>query len=521
MNPHPSRPRPPRSGALTMAWAAFVLLAAPGLAAQVVTGTVLEAETGAPLVTAVLTLLDVDGRAVARVMSNAQGMFTLRAPGPGRFVVRSERIGRVRVESDPLELGAGEIVRLELRAASQAITLAGIEVSADQQCHMTPDEGESMSRVWDQARQALQVEALSRAARTFRYRLSNHARELDPEGDRVFGERFQASRGYLTDPYLSAPIEELLTLGWVRDEPDGGGWSFFAPDAAVLLSDAFLNAHCFRLTAHDDDPGLLGLAFEPIRQSSLPGIVGALWLERSSARLDHLTFRYTHLLGSVAHDVSIPHEARGGRVEFLELADGIWVVSRWHIRMPILRSERLAFMGRVEERITLSGIREEGGQVTEIRRVGGDVVFAALPPEPALPVASEAEERALEAGRVEQFCPAPGRFPDVERGLVEGSITRRAGGEPLIDLPVSLLERRYTLPGGWEGGLIQEETWETTTQTDGRGWYRLCAEPEVGWRGLPLGHFRLIVSSTAGDRLYFSPIGPAPQKVLTHHVVLR
>jgi hypothetical protein len=338
-------------------------------AAQTVMGTVVEAETGAPLVTAYLTLTELDGGIVARTLSDAQGRFTLRAPAPGHYLVRVERLGRRTVVHDPGEVRDGEVVRVELRAESQAISLAGIEVTADQQCRLEPDEGVEMARVWEQARLALQVEALARTERIFRYQLSNYTRELAPDARRVLAQQSRSTGGYLDAPYVSAPVEELLAEGWVQEDPQDGGWTFFAPDAPVLLSDPFLGAHCFRLVADSDDSSLIGLAFAPTHRSTRPGIEGALWLDRESAELRHLSFRYTAFPGAAAGS-PVPAQGHGGRVEFLELPGGLWVVNRWHIRMPVLEQVR----GPRGTSIVLNGILEEGGEVTEIRRASGGVV---------------------------------------------------------------------------------------------------------------------------------------------------
>ena len=45
---------------------------------------------------------------------------------------------------------------------------------------------------------------------------------------------------------------------------------YWAPDAAVLLSDEFLDTHCFHVTRNERRaPGLIGLAFQPVRGRNL------------------------------------------------------------------------------------------------------------------------------------------------------------------------------------------------------------------------------------------------------------
>ena len=59
--------------------------------------------------------------------------------------------------------------------------------------------------------------------------------------------------------------EDLLESGFIR-RVDDGGFDYFGPDASVLLSDAFLDTHCFRLVAREDLPEAVGLAFDPVRK---------------------------------------------------------------------------------------------------------------------------------------------------------------------------------------------------------------------------------------------------------------
>jgi hypothetical protein len=70
----------------------------------------------------------------------------------------------------------------------------------------------------------------------------------------------------------------------------------FAPSALVaqaLLSDPFLDAYCFRLANDAPEPGLVGLAFEPVRRRDVADITGTLWLDAADARLRYLEFAYT------------------------------------------------------------------------------------------------------------------------------------------------------------------------------------------------------------------------------------
>lgn len=87
---------------------------------------------------------------------------------------------------------------------------------------------------------------------------------------------------------------------------------FHAPDAAVLLSDTFLDTHCFRLqSAHRAHVGMVGLAFEPVRGTRTPDVHGVLWMDAESAELRLLEYGYGDLPRSVP-DAAAEH--RRGRL---------------------------------------------------------------------------------------------------------------------------------------------------------------------------------------------------------------
>src|SRR4051812_19227115 len=99
----------------TLLLASLLLAALPaGLAAQGVTGTVVDGRSGAPVPGALVTLVSDDGRVQARVLADRAGTFALRAPAAGRYTLRAERVGYATASSPPLELGAGQVVTYRL-----------------------------------------------------------------------------------------------------------------------------------------------------------------------------------------------------------------------------------------------------------------------------------------------------------------------------------------------------------------------------------------------------------------------
>ena len=148
-------------------------------------------------------------------------------------------------------------------------------------------------------------------------------RTLDSAGVRVRAQSVRTTRSATTRAFRSAPAESLAAHGYVVDRDDGT--VYHAPDADVMLSDAFTNGHCFRLEPPTDSaPEEIGVAFRPVGDDDRRrDISGVLWLDRLTSELRRIEYRYTGLPALV-------ERARpGGTVEFLRLGAGQWMVQRW------------------------------------------------------------------------------------------------------------------------------------------------------------------------------------------------
>jgi hypothetical protein len=352
-----------------LVFAGFFLLAGGGglpLDGQTIQGQILDRDTELPVEGALVLLLDLEGRQHRGSLSNATGRFLLRAPGPGRFRVRAERIGFETVRSDPFELASDQVFGLRLTMAQMAIELEGIRVEGSQRCVVRPEEGLQVARVWEEARKALALQAWTEQEDLFRFRVVSYERDLDPDARLVESETRRAVVGIHSNPIRSLPPEELAEQGFVR-RLDDGGWEYFGPDAQVLLSDAFLDTHCFRLALDATHPTLVGLAFEPVRRRGVPDIAGTLWLDRQTAHLRFLEYRYTWSPWPEMDGVA------RGRVEFEALPGGAWIVRRWWIRMPRVVQD-MGMARRGQTGIRLGGIREAGGEVSSITSLARGVV---------------------------------------------------------------------------------------------------------------------------------------------------
>ena len=340
---------------------ALLLLAAP-LHGQAVRGRVVEAETGAPVPGAILRLRDANGRSVAAVLSDAAGRYHLAAPSAGSWQLRVERVGFASAAPVTLRLQAGQTLEHEVRAESRRVVLEPVVANGSRRdCTVRPRDGDATARVWDEARKALTAAALTadEARYTYTRRVYRRTLRLDDLG--VTAEESWTEAGAGAEPFAATPIARLASAGFVV--PDRDSIEFHAPDARTLLSDEFLDGHCFSLRDGEGDrAGLVGLEFAPVRGQTRPDVHGILWLDRGTARLRWLEFVYTGVewMGEVQH--------LGGRVDLEPMEDGGWIVRRWYIRMPAFTRD--ARVVTVEHPATLTGLVERGGEVLRIGRGG-------------------------------------------------------------------------------------------------------------------------------------------------------
>jgi len=331
--------------------------------AQTVVVRVMAEETSMPVFGALAYLVDPGGRTVRNGLTDERGRALFVGIAAGPYRVRVEMIGLATHETDLFEVGDGMSVAQDVRLASSAIQLEGIEVEADGgRCRLRPGgEGLAIADVWNEARKALTAAALTEDQGTYRYETMTYERRLD-RNFTVLDESENRREGYMRTPFESRPAEDLVQNGFVQRA--GRDNVYYAPDANVLLSDPFLDTHCFRLARGSGaTEGLLGLAFEPTGENrGIVDIHGTMWLDAESAELQWLEFGYQGL------DPDVQSDDIGGRVDFRRMPAGTWIVPEWYIRMPVVaqQRDRLDRMTRF-----VAGYLQSGGVVEDIREAGG------------------------------------------------------------------------------------------------------------------------------------------------------
>ncbi len=336
----------------------LVLLCVGGVEAQTVRGIVRDRVTGQPI-QGVLVILSGDSTGPAiRTLTGPAGRYSLTAAAGGTFRLFLDRIGFERVSIDDFVLTAGQALRRDLEVEPRPISLRGLAVEgATRRCVARPESAAETALLWSEARKALEAAEVT-ARGGLRFRVRARRRTLAPRSLAVLEEWSEERSLVAKYPVRSRPASELADEGYLRTDADG--WmTFFAPDASVLLSDDFLDTHCFDIEPGDGADGMVGLRFSPMGGRRVPDIEGVFWLSTATARLAKVNFTYTGLPWRFRSD------DLGGEVSFEELPDGRWIVPAWYIRAPVVSVRRSAGPGGTVSREMLTSILEEGAEVLQ------------------------------------------------------------------------------------------------------------------------------------------------------------
>jgi carboxypeptidase family protein/TonB-dependent receptor-like protein len=343
------------------------LLLIPALAsAQSIRGVVVGPADSVGVPGAVVLLLDPSGGVAARALTNERGEFRLAAPAAGPYLLRTMRIGSRPVVSNPVQLVAGRELLHPPIVTGATVTLDTVRVVGRNACRIHGDSAVATYALWEQARTALTATDLTARARTMAATIVTYERSTEPGSGKVREQSAGIRSGFTARPWITRPVDSLRRAGYV--ETGAHGWvTYYAPDLEMLLSNAFLEDHCFRI-ARSSDVNRVGVEFEPIdARKELPEIRGVVWLDRRSSELQKMEFRYTSVLREQER-----HGA-GGEMDFVRMKNGAWAIARWHIRMPVLVERAAA------EPSGIPGMPAKAERrVTEVRIAGGEIALVAL-----------------------------------------------------------------------------------------------------------------------------------------------
>jgi len=310
-------------------------------------------EGGAPVPFALVRLVRADSSALPsdnppQGITNADGRYRFDGVAPGRYRVQLTRIGFRPLLSDPVQVAAGETVRLDLRVASQPLVLPPVTVTADV-CVPAKQfkEHPQLQTLWQQARDGASVRTELMAR--FRYHVLTHEEsyELKADGPTAPGTLDQR---YFSDPKWAVKNaarrrEQVLSRGYYS--PNDG---FYVPNELDVLHDDFLQTHCL-VSAATRGVGEVGVRFRPIpTRRNFLDVFGTIWLDSA-----------TYLARRIELEYVDGDESRGTvRVDFADVA-----VAGGTLRMPVgaaftMRPSRKNPARRTEGKVTYtySGFEE-------------------------------------------------------------------------------------------------------------------------------------------------------------------
>jgi len=327
------------------------------IAAQAVEGVIRAAPGGEPLAGAVILLTTTDGTRLRGTLSDEAGRYRLAAPSPGSYALRIDVVGYRSVTVADLHLDAGVEAHRDLMFRFERVALPRVTVAVSSRCTaMDGHDAADAAGLWSEARKALEAAQLAIEEHRFTVTVRRYERTIGLPDSTVRAIRTWTQTAVTTNPFESLPPDSAARAGFVVRQDSSS--LYYAPDAAILLSDAFVTGHCFG-TRSSGPAGAVGLTFRPQALTNRVDIDGVLWLDSATAELRSLEYRYVPSVGRPP--------VGGGNVAFGRYPTGQWGVRSWAIRLPVLRvteSRRRpdGALGRFVDTV-VTALREEGGEV--------------------------------------------------------------------------------------------------------------------------------------------------------------
>ncbi len=329
--------------------------------AQVFLVTVTDSKVGDPLSFAIISLEDSAGARLSPVLADQSGEAVLLGRGGGAYTVRIDRVGMLTWRGPPIRVEASDTLRLAYDVAVAPRQLVSVAIIEDKVCFASATDNVAIATRWDETRKALLSAERGSGKEVPITRVARFERLLDRFG-RVESERWDTSIVRSARPFATLPPEALASVGYRVASIDGD--VFYAPDAGVLLSDAFAREHCFNVASRAGAPELTGLTFQPARPRDIVDISGVFWIDRATAELREIEYRYEN-----ANEFASTARA-GGVVRFERSTRGGWIIASWMVRTPRVAVVRTPTGGgNAVERTDLIGVREEGAVVRLISTV--------------------------------------------------------------------------------------------------------------------------------------------------------
>jgi hypothetical protein len=331
-------------------------------------GIVRDSASRAPVPGAVVMELDAAGQVVVRTIAAQSGQYRI-ARAATATQLRVVRLGfrPTTVAIPPLQTA---VTAVDVIMAPVARALDAVDVVAARGCPVRSDRSEAFALL-DQARAGLLASVVAREKQPATLRVIRYERHLDLDGIEIERQTVQidSSRKATTSFNAVQSAVDFVEKGFRMGRD--GNYTFFGPDADVLLDERFQRGYCFSVAARDTARSAqVGLHFAPAgRRNDRVDIDGTLWIDTANRVLRDIEFRYVGL------EVLAESFGAGGSIGFRTLPSGVPFIERWSMRM----------VGAPDTIVTDAGasaqayaIREVGGELAEARWPDGQVWRATL-----------------------------------------------------------------------------------------------------------------------------------------------
>ena len=197
---------------------ALSLLLTAALDAQTVTGRLLEQLTNRPIVAAFVLLIGTDSTEVGRSLTDGLGRFSLQAPGPGSYALKSAVIGFRSTITPRFDLPAGQDVEVDFAIPGVPVTLPTLFVEDVRACGGIEGAGLEAATVWEEARKALDAVVWTEQQGTLQHVLVQYERLLDPVSLEIRDRRQRVIRDiYNGSPIRTGDPHTLAERGYVHE----------------------------------------------------------------------------------------------------------------------------------------------------------------------------------------------------------------------------------------------------------------------------------------------------------------
>lgn len=434
--------------------AALLLCPVGALPTQQFTGTVVLPDGATPVAGVLVVVTDSAGHEVANGVSGAEGRFSLFVDSSRTLTLTLHRTGFAPTVAATRRLAGDEVADLVAALGDTPIRVPTFRRGATTCGRSSADDGALLGTALEEVRKAL-VAAQSMIARndvTARYMTFEH--RTAKSGEDTLRSLARRANGALPSLFRATTVEELEAGGFFATI--AAERVFRAPEPAVLASAWFSRTHC--LTAQPQGDSLLRIAFRPTRErKGVVDVEGVFVLAPRSLALRRVEFTYQGMRAE-ERDANA-----GGLIEFVQLANGDWLATRWHQRYPLLgyrTSDGVTTLVRTSMTLV---------DITGHRSVGGRVLAVMLDQHALM--RSDPVEGALANSEFGRACPerivrqatgaARGALAPVDSESVRGIVVRATWSEPVVVDRTQLTQREQ----------VRE------TFTDEQGGWRICDVP--------------------------------------------